>query len=59
MPIYGYGRISTPAQNIDRQIRNIKAAYPEAVIVTDTYTGTKDTRPGWQRLMHTIKPEIF
>ncbi len=56
MPIYGYGRISTPAQNIDRQIRNIKAAYPEAVIVTDTYTGTKDTRPGWQRLMHTIKP---
>lgn len=54
--LYGYGRISTPAQNIERQIRNIKAAYPEAVIVTDTYTGTKDTRPGWQRLTHTIKP---
>ena len=39
--IYGYCRISTGKQSIDRQIRNIKAAYPEAIIVEEVYTGTK------------------
>ena len=28
MQIYGYCRISTPRQNIERQVRNIAAAYP-------------------------------
>ena len=27
---YGYTRINTPKQNIDRQIRNILAAHPQA-----------------------------
>ena len=39
--IYGYCRISTPRQNLERQVRNIKAAYPDAVIVREIYTGTK------------------
>ena len=39
--IYGYCRISTGKQSIERQLRNIKAAYPEAVIVEEVYTGTK------------------
>lgn len=39
--IYGYCRISTPRQNLERQVRNIKAAYPDAVIVRKIYTGTK------------------
>lgn len=39
--IYGYCRISTGKQSIDRQIRNIKAAYPDAVIIEEIYTGTK------------------
>jgi len=39
--IYGYCRISTPKQSIERQIRNIKASYPEAYILKDVYTGTK------------------
>lgn len=39
--IYGYARISTHKQNIDRQIRNIKAAYPTAIIIKEVYTGTK------------------
>ena len=39
--VYGYARISTNKQNIERQIRNIKAAFPEAVIVKEAYTGTK------------------
>ena len=39
--IYGYCRISTGKQSIERQIRNIKVAYPEAIIVEEVYTGTK------------------
>ena len=38
---YGYCRISTPKQNINRQIRNILSACPEAKIITEVYTGTK------------------
>lgn len=41
MVTYGYCRVSTPKQNIDRQERNIKSAYPDAVIVREVYTGTK------------------
>lgn len=40
MKQYGYCRISTAKQNIERQIRNIKSAYPEALIVEEVYTGT-------------------
>lgn len=40
MQIYGYCRISTPRQNIERQVRNIAAAYPTAHIVREVYTGT-------------------
>ena len=38
---YGYCQISTHRQNIERQERNIKAAFPDAVIVKEVYTGTK------------------
>lgn len=38
---YGYARISTHKQNIERQVRNIKAAYPIAIIIKEIYTGTK------------------
>lgn len=48
--IYGYARISTKKQSIERQIRNIKSAYPEAVIVQEEYTGTKMSRPQWDKL---------
>ncbi|MFQ9298999.1 MAG: recombinase family protein [Clostridia bacterium] len=39
--IYGYCRISTKQQSIERQIRNIKDLYPNAVIIEEVYTGTK------------------
>lgn len=39
--IYGYCRISTKKQNIDRQVRNILAVFPDAIIVKEIYTGTK------------------
>ena len=38
---YGYGRISTKRQSIERQIRNILAAYPDALIFQEVFTGTK------------------
>lgn len=44
--IFGYCRISTKKQNIDRQVRNILAAYPTAIIVKETYTGTRICRKG-------------
>lgn len=39
--IYGYARISTKKQSLERQIKNIKEAYPEAVIMEEVFTGTK------------------
>ena len=39
--IYGYTRISTPKQNIDRQVRNILSLYPDAEIIREVFTGTK------------------
>lgn len=53
--IYGYCRVSTKKQSIDRQIRNIKALYPDAIILTDEYTGTTLNRPAWQKLLKKIK----
>lgn len=55
MKLYGYVRISTPKQNIERQIRNIRKEYPDAVIIQDEYTGTRMTRPAWDRLMRAAK----
>ena len=37
---YGYCRISTKQQSIERQIRNILSVYPTATIVQEVYTGT-------------------
>lgn len=37
---YGYCRISTRQQSIERQIRNIKAFNPSAVIVEEIFSGT-------------------
>ena len=38
---YGIARVSTKKQNLARQVRNIKAEYPNAVIVQEKFTGTK------------------
>lgn len=52
---YGYARISTMKQSIQRQIDNIKALYPDAIIITEEYTGTKMSRPNWNKLMKNLK----
>ena len=55
MSVYGYCRISTAKQSIDRQIRNIKAEYPTAHIVQEAYTGTSIFRPEWLKLYRILK----
>ena len=55
MSLYGYVRISTRKQSIERQIRNIKSKYPEAVIIQEAYTGTTIDRKEWNKLVSKIK----
>lgn len=55
MCVYGYCRISTKQQSIDRQIRNIKKEYDTAVIVTESYSGTTLNRPEWNKLYKRLK----
>ena len=38
--IYGYCRISTSKQNIERQILNILKEFPDAIIIQETFTGS-------------------
>ena len=55
--IYGYCRISTPKQSIERQVRNILKEYPEAHIVKEVYTGTRtEGRKEFEKLLRTVKP---
>lgn len=53
--LYGYCRISQAKQSIERQIRNIKAAYPEAVIIQEVFTRTRIDRKEWQKLFNKVK----
>lgn len=55
--IFGYARVSTPKQNIERQIRNILRAAPDAKIYKEIYTGTKrDGRREWNKLLKALRP---
>jgi DNA invertase Pin-like site-specific DNA recombinase len=53
--IYGYTRISTKKQSIERQIRNIKKEYIDALIVEEKYTGTTADRPEWNKLYKLVR----
>ena len=53
MKQYGYCRISTKKQNIDRQVRNILTQYPNAIIIKEIFTGTKFQG---RKLLKIIKP---
>ena len=55
---YGYARISTKQQSIDRQTRNIKAAYPDAHVEEEAYTGTKIDRPVFDKLLKQIDKDL-
>lgn len=52
---YGYGRISTKQQSIERQVRNILRECPEAKIITETFSGRVSSRPEFDRLLKRVK----
>lgn len=53
---FGYCRISTAQQSIERQVRNIKAAYPAAIIVQEVYTGTQfQGRKELEKILRQVK----
>ena len=54
--VYGYCRISSNRQSIDRQVRNIKKEFPEAIMVEEVFTGTKFyERKKLQQLLKKLK----
>ena len=55
---YAYPRVSTPNQQLDRQIQNIKAAYPNAIVYPEKYTGTRLDRPQWNKLYKQIRSDV-
>lgn len=53
---YGYCRISTQKQNIERQVRNIIKFFPDAMIIQETFTGSKfQGRKELDKLVKSVK----
>lgn len=50
MAIYLYCRISQRKQNIERQERNLLAAFPDGIIIREAFTGTTTARPAWTKV---------
>ena len=49
--VFGYARISTNKQKIERQVSNIKEQYPDAIIYQEAFTGTKISRPQFDKMI--------
>ncbi len=56
--VAGYARCSTPRQQISRQISNLKAAYPDIVIIAEVYSAKTDNRPKWQKLLRQCRAGV-
>lgn len=55
MKVYGYARVSTPTQSLERQVRNIKTVDNDAYIYQESYTGTTMDRPEWNKLCKRLR----
>lgn len=55
MSVYGYVRVSTRKQKLDRQVTNILSAYPTAIMKSEYYTGTTVIRPEWDKLKKKLR----
>ena len=54
---YGYARVSTESQVLERQIKNILRYDHDAIISTEKATGTKlDIRTEFNKLLKKVKP---
>ena len=55
--LYGYARVSSKDQNLDRQIKSlIDAGVEKENIFSDKQSGKNFNRPSYQELLQTIKP---
>lgn len=54
--VFGYVRISTVKQKLQRQIDNIKNAFPDAIIITEKgVSGCTMDRPAWNKLLQDVE----
>ena len=54
--IYGYARVSTTEQNLDRQLIALRAAgVPDSNIYADKRSGKDFNRPAWKRLVRKLR----
>ena len=54
--VYGYARVSTKTQSIERQVENIQNFNDNAIIYQEKFTGTKlDGRTEFQKLLKKVK----
>lgn len=54
---FGYCRVSTAHQKLERQIDNIREAFPDVDrIYTEKFTGIKIERPEFEKLLKRIRP---
>lgn len=53
--IYGYCRVSTQHQSLERQRTKILRAYPEAKLFEDKWTGREMRRPNWDKLRKQLR----
>lgn len=54
--IYGYCRVSTKTQSLERQEKNIYEKYPDAIIKKEKFTGTKlQGRKELQKILNKVK----
>lgn len=55
MTIYGYIRVSTKNQKLERQETTLKEIEKNIIIFKEKYTGTEAERPEWCRLLKRVK----
>lgn len=53
--IFGYCRVSTKVQSLERQEKNIYNFNKEAIIFGEDFTGTTQDRPEWKKLKQLIR----
>lgn len=55
---YGYARVSTLGQSLDNQVQDLRDnGVLKKNIFSDKYTGTNTDRPGFQKLLNTLKSD--
>ena len=53
--IYGYARVSTKSQKLERQVENLLKYEPTITILKEKYTGTTTDRPVFNKLLKKVK----